>query len=159
MANRKLPREVHLVHGTKSKALNIGVDMPEQVKVRIPVAEWANDPQAFTRERFVRETADYLFQIYGIGTAHDRHVLMLLADQMQLYIDARVALMGAPLVVQNNAGKTDSPNPLIAIADRAMASAIKLMHELGLTPKSRLTASKVDEVSPYAELLRGYSRE
>jgi len=158
MANRKLPREVHLVHGTKLKALNIGVGMPEQVKARIPFAEWANDPQAFTRERFVRETSDYLHDIYGIGTAHDRHVLMLLADQMQLYIDARKALMGAPLVVSNNAGKTDSPNPHISIANRAMDNAIKLMGELGLTPKSRLTASKVEEVSPYAELLKGYSR-
>jgi len=158
MANRKLPREVHLVHGTKSKAMNIGVSMPEQIRARVPFAAWANDASLFTRERFVEETANYLHEVYGIGSAQDQHVLMMLADQMAWYISARTALMGAPLVVQNNAGKTDSPNPLIAIADRAMNNAIKLMNELGLTPKSRLTASQVEEVSPYAELLRGYTR-
>jgi len=92
MANRKLPREVHLVHGTKSKALNIGVSMPAEIKTRIPYAAWADDPSAFTRERFVRETADHLYGVYGIGSAQDQHVLMMLADAMQLYIDARKAL-------------------------------------------------------------------
>jgi len=158
MANRKLPREVHLVHGTKSKALNIGVSMPEQVKVRIPFAEWANDPSAFTREGFVKETADFLFDVYGIGSKQDQHTLLMLADQMQTYVSARAQLQGQPLVIETNNGATLAANPLLAVADRAMVHALRLMNELGLTPKSRLTASKVDEVSPYAELLRGYSR-
>jgi len=158
MTLRKLPREVHVVRGTLARARNVSVALPEKVKERIPFAEWASDAQAFTRERFVAETSQYLHDIYGIGTAHDRHVLMLLADQMQVYIDARSRMDEYALVVGLNDGKTLAPNPCLAIANKAMDNIIKLMNELGLTPKSRLTASKVDEVSPYAELLKGYSR-
>jgi len=158
MAIHKLPREVHVVHGTKSKAMNIGVALPDKVKARIPFATYANDPQAFTRERFVKDTADYLFEVYGIGSEQDQHALLMLADQMQIYVHARALVDKHPLVIKINAGATPAPNPYIAIADRAMHNAISLMNELGLTPKSRLTASKVDEVSPYAELLKGYSR-
>jgi hypothetical protein len=39
-----------------------------------------------------------------------------------------------------------------------MDNCIRLMGELGLTPKSRLSADKVEEDSPYAELLKGYKR-
>jgi phage terminase small subunit len=62
------------------------------------------------------------------------------------------------LVVKINAGKTFAPNPYIAIANKAMDNCIRLMGELGLTPKSRLSADKVEEDSPYAELLKGYKR-
>jgi len=158
MGMRRFPREVHVVHGTLGDARSAGVALPEQVKARIPFAEWANDPKAFTRERFVKDTADYLFQVYGIGSEQDQHALLMLADQMQTYVSARAQLQGQPLVIETNNGATVGANPLLAVQDRAMVHALRLMTELGLTPKSRLTASKVDEVSPYAEILKGYTR-
>jgi len=158
MGSRKFPFEVHAVHGTLGDARNVGVALPDKVKARIPLATYANDPQAFTRERFVRDTADYLFEVYGIGSQQDQHALLMLADQMQTYISARAQLQGQPLVIETNNGATLAANPLLAVQDRAMVHALRLMNELGLTPKSRLTASKTDEASPYAELLKGYSR-
>jgi len=158
MGSRKFPFEVHAVHGTLGDARNVGVALPDKVKARIPFATYANDPQAFTREGFAKETADYLFEVYGIGSKQDQHALLMLADQMQTYVSARAQLQGQPLVIETNNGATLAANPLLAVADRAMVHALRLMNELGLTPRSRLTASKVDEVSPYAELLRGYSR-
>jgi len=158
MGTNKLPREIHLVRGTLGDARNAGVALPEKVKVRIPFASWADDPSKFTRERFVRDTADYLFEVYGIGSQQDQHALLMLADQMQTYISARAQLQGQPLVIATNNGATLAANPLLAVQDRAMVHALRLMNELGLTPKSRLTASKTDEASPYAELLKGYSR-
>jgi len=158
MGTKKLPREIHLVRGTLADARNVGVGLPEKLKSRIPLASWANDPQAFTREGFVEETANFLFEVYGLGSQQDQHTLAMLADQMQTYVSARAQLQGQPLVIETNNGATLAANPLLAVQDRAMVHALRLMNELGLTPKSRLTASKTDEASPYAELLKGYSR-
>lgn len=158
MRSSKLPPEVHLVAGTAHRARNMGVVLPDKIKARIPFAEWADNPESFTREQFISETSQYLHTVYGIGTEQDRHVLMMLADQLQMYIDARREHIKHPLVIKINGGKTFAPNPYIAIANKAMDNCIRLMGELGLTPKSRLSADKTDETSPYAELLKGYRR-
>lgn len=153
MARRKLPAEIHLIKGTKG--MNPGVLLPESVKARIPFAEWANHPEKFTREKFVEETAAYLHEVYGIGSEQDRHTLMMLADQLQTYIDARSQQGAHPLVVEINGGKTFAPNPYISVSNEAMKNVIKLMNELGLTPKSRLSGNKPEENSPVAKFLRG----
>ncbi len=152
--NNKLPAEVHAVHG--SRGMNAGILIPEKLKNRIPFAEWAKNPASFSKQRFVDETAQYLFDIYGIGTDQDRHTLTMLADQMQTYIDARSEQDKQPLVVEINNGKTLCANPYIGIANKAMENCIKLMNELGLTPKSRLAANKLEDSSPLADFLKGW---
>lgn len=155
MTKNKLPSEVHAVHGTKG--VNAGVAIPESLKVRIPFAEWASQPELFSKQRFVDETAQYLYDVYGIGTEQDRHTLMMLADQLQTYIDARSQQDKHPLVVKINNGKTLAPNPFISVANEAMKNAIKIMNELGLTPKSRLAANKLEDGSALGDFLKGWN--
>jgi phage terminase small subunit len=155
MAAHKLPAEVHAVHG--SKGMNTGVMLPEKIKARIPFAEWAENPDLFSRKKFVEETANYLFDVYGIGSAQDRHTLAMLADQMQVYIDAKKMQSTLPLIVEINDGKTLAPNPYIALSNKAMDNCVKLMNELGLTPKSRLAANKLEDSSPLADFLKGWN--
>jgi P27 family predicted phage terminase small subunit len=93
--------------------------------------------------------------VYGIGSEQDRHALMMLADQLETYINARAQQSKHPLVVKINDGKTFAPNPYISVANEAMKNVIKLMNELGLTPKSRLDRQKPEENSPVAKFLRG----
>jgi phage terminase small subunit len=83
--------------------------------------------------------------VYGIGSAQDRHTLMMLADQLQVYVHARHEMLNGELVIQTNNGKTAAPNPHIAIANNAIIHAIKLMNELGLTPKSRLASNRTED--------------
>lgn len=153
MPNARLPPEIHLVKGTKGQ--NQGIKLPEQVKKRIPIAYWSANPNEFSKERFVKETADYLFDAYGIGTEQDQHTLWMLADQMANYITARAQQDKHPMVIKINDGKTLAPNPFIAIANEAMKNAIKIMGELGLTPRSRLTSAGVGEHSPVNKFLKG----
>lgn len=155
MTKNKLPSEVHAVHGTKG--VNAGVAIPENLKARIPFAEWASQPELFSKQRFVDETAQYLYDVYGIGTEQDRHTLMMLADQLQTYIDARSQQDKHPLVVKINNGKTLAPNPFISVANEAMKNAIKIMNELGLTPKSRLAANKLEDGSALGDFLKGWN--
>jgi P27 family predicted phage terminase small subunit len=153
MANNKLPAEIHALQG--SKGLNMGVLLPDKLKQRIPFAEWASRPELFNKQKFVEETAQYLYEVYGIGTEQDRHTLMMLADQMQTYIDARVQQDKHPLVIKINNGKTLAPNPFISVANEAMKNCIRIMNELGLTPRSRLSAGKIDDESPLMHFLKG----
>jgi P27 family predicted phage terminase small subunit len=150
----KLPPEVHAMHG--SKGMNAGIMIPDKIKKRIPFAEWVSNPAGFSKQRFVEETAQYLFEVYGIGTDQDRHTLAMLADQMQTYITARLEQDQQPLVISINDGKTMCANPYIGIANKAMENCVKLMNELGLTPKSRLAANKLEDASPLADFLKGW---
>ena len=111
---------------------------------------------SFTKEKFVEETAEYLFSVYGIGTNQDRHTLAMLADQLELYIQAKKQQGEFPLIVEINDGKTLAPNPYIALSNKAMDNCVKLMNELGLTPKSRLAANKLEDASPLADFLKGW---
>lgn len=153
-AHNKLPPEVHDVHG--SKGMNVGIMLPEKIKARIPFAEWVSNPESFDKEKFVKETSDYLYDVYGIGSQQDRHTLSMLANQMQVYVDAQMQQDKHPLVIKINNGKTLAPNPYIAIANKAMDNCVKLMNELGLTPKSRLAANKLEDSSPLADFLKGW---
>jgi hypothetical protein len=150
----KLPPEVHAVRGSKGE--NMGIKIPDRIKNRIPFAEWVRNPESFTKERFVEETSEYLFSVYGIGTDQDRHTLAMLADQMELYIQAKKMQGEFPLIVEINDGKTLAPNPYIALSNKAMDNCVKLMNELGLTPKSRLAANKLEDASPLADFLKGW---
>ena len=150
--HNKLPPEVHQVHN--SKGMNPGVLLPPEIKNRIPFAEWASQPELFTKERFVTETSNYLYTVYGIGSDQDRHTLMMLADQLETYIEARSQQSKHPLVVKINAGKTFAPNPFITVANKAMENCLKLMNELGLTPRSRLASGK-SENSQLTNFLAG----
>jgi phage terminase small subunit len=151
----RLPVELHLVNGTKPD--HQGIALPETVKKRIPQAEWMENPSAWNRKTFVAETADYLFDVYGIGSNQDKHTLAMLADQIDLYIECGKQIDPANIVISTNDGKTLAPNPAISIRNNALKLAIQLMNELGLTPRGRLnkTESNLDDGSAVSRFLKG----
>ncbi|CAB4165148.1 Putative phage terminase, small subunit, P27 family [uncultured Caudovirales phage] len=151
MSNR-LPPELHIIKGTtgerKSKAL------PKDVRNRVPQADWLDDPTKWNKAQFIKETADFLWEVYGIGSNQDKHILAALAVQMDIYVRCWHELQSADIVVSHNNGATVGPNPYFTASDRALSRAVVLMNELGLTPKGRL-ASKTQEGGKYAKLLSG----
>ena len=149
----KLPPELHIVHGTKG--VNQGVLIPESLRKRIPPAEWLDNPQAWNKQKFVLETADFLYLTYGIGNDQDKHTITMLADQMDLYIQCNKGIAEQGIISEYNDGKTVGPNPHVAIREKTLAKIILLMNELGLTPRSRLSSGKVEENSSVAKFLRG----
>jgi len=149
----KLPPEVHAVHGTKGE--NQGILLPEKVRARIPEAEWMDNPNDWSKAQFVQQTSDYLYQVYGIGSEQDRHVLAMLADQIDSYVDCNRHIAVEGLVSHYNDGKTLGPSPYVAIRKETLKQIIVLMNELGLTPKGRLKRMDTVETTDIGQFMLG----
>lgn len=150
----KKPPELHIFDGTKSRAAK-AVDIPASVKQRIPKAYWVDNPEMWDKDRFISETSEFLFTVYGIGNEQDQHTLAMLADQIELYVQCSASIKRKGIITKYNDGKTLGPNPYIPIRDKALKSCIQLMNELGLTPRSRLAAGKTEDESPLAKFMQG----
>ena len=150
--NRK-PPELHLVEGTTSRTGNT-VMLPESIRKRIPEAPWMENPDAWDRKEFVRSTSEFLFTVYGIGNEQDQHTLAMLANQIDLYIKCCKGINKNGIVTTYNDGKTIGPNPYIAVSQKTLTLCIQLMNELGLTPKSRLAAGKIEDNSIASKFTR-----
>ena len=153
MSSRK-PPELHLIEGTTSRTGNT-VMLPVSIRKRIPKAEWFDNPNAWDSAKFIEETSEFLFTVYGIGNDQDKHLLAMLAGQIEIYINCSRSINRQNLVVKFNAGATPGTNPLIAIQNKSISLIIQLMGELGLTPKGRLSANKFEDDSPMSKLMRG----
>ena len=149
----KLPPELHIVKG--SKGLNQGESLPDSIKARIPKADWLDDPESWDRNKFITETSDFLFNVYGIGNDQDKHALAFLAEQIDTYLECKKSLAKTGIIARFNAGKTIGPNPYLTVRQNTLKTIIQLMNELGLTPRGRLNSSKVEENSPVSKFLRG----
>jgi phage terminase small subunit len=132
-----------------------GIPLDENLRKRIPQAEWMENPLAWDKSKFVKETSDHIYDTYGICDAHNKHTLTMLADQIETYVQCNIGLVGADLIISTNDGKTLAPNPLISIRDKTLTQVIRLMNELGLTPKSKLVKTNIRKESPVAKLAAG----
>jgi phage terminase small subunit len=149
----RIPAEVHLIHGTKGEKM--GTLLPESIKKRIPQSEWMDNPEAWNKQRFYNETSEYLFEVYGIGSEQERHVLTMLTDQIDTYVDCNRHIAVEGLVTSFNDGKTIGPSPYVSIRKEALKQIILLMNELGLTPKSRLAKPSTMPASTLGKLMLG----
>lgn len=152
--NYKAP-ELHIIDGTKPTRTVLTAELPASIKKRIPQAEWFDNPDAWNKLKFIEETAEFLFTVYGIGNDQDKHTLAMLADHIDLYVKCSKGIAASGIVIKFNAGATVGPNPFIGIRNKTMTLIIQLMNEMGLTPRSRLSAGKLEEDSSVATFLRG----
>lgn len=150
----KKPPELHLIDGTTPRGEK-AVLLPTSIRRRIPKAEWMDNPDAWDKEKFIEETSAFLFEVYGIGNDQDKHVLSMLADHIDTYVHCTRSIRKNTLIINYNNGSTPGPNPLISIRNKTTTLIIQLMNELGLTPRSRLSAGKMEEDTPMAKLMRG----
>lgn len=151
----KKPPELHVIEGTKSRAANPAAPLPDSLKKRIPKAEWLDDYNAWDKTKFIEETADFLWEVYGIGNEQDKHTLAFLANQIDTYVKCCKGIEKGGIIARFNNGATIGPNPFVSVQDKTLAKIIQLMNELGLTPRSRLHAGKTEKDSPLAQFLRG----
>jgi len=150
----KKPPELHLIDGTTPRK-GMTTQLPQSVRKRIPSAEWMDNPDAWNKDVFIEETSNFLFEVYGIGNDQDKHVLTILADHIETYVNCTRSIKKNTLVITFNNGSTAGPNPMLSIRNKTTTLIIQLMNELGLTPRSRLSANKADDESPISRIMKG----
>jgi len=113
------------------------------------VSDWLKTPKAFSKTEFIDEFSEWLERVYGMDRAGYIYTLWFLANEMDMYMRAKVAWeeSGSALVTCNK------QNPLLRVQDIALQNILKLSRELGLTPTSRLMPSKTLEPENYLQKL------
>jgi len=109
----------------------------EAVK-KIPIASWLHDPDSFNKEHFYKETIEFLFAIYSNAADIDKHLVAMLADTLETYIECKKVLDKQGYVIEFNDGKTLGTNPLYKTMDNAVSSYISLTNELQISLKARV---------------------
>jgi P27 family predicted phage terminase small subunit len=109
----------------------------EAVK-KIPIASWLNDSDSFNKEHFYNETIEFLFAIYSNAADIDKHLVGMLADTLETYIECKKVLDKQGYVIEFNDGKTLGTNPLYKTMDNAVSSYISITNELQISLKARL---------------------
>ena len=137
--NRQTPIEVR-------KALGIRVrtklaEIPADMRMRIPQAEWGSDPKLFNREQFIKETSNFIDRVYGYEPSSYQLMVWLLAEEMQTYMDATHGFIegGSELLIN---GKE---SPWLKVRNTSATNILRLNRELGLTPASRLPATAIEK--------------
>jgi P27 family predicted phage terminase small subunit len=112
----------------------------EEIEVvkKIPIANWFHEPDSFNKEQFYKETIEYLFAIYSYAADFDKHLVAMLADTLETYIECKKVLDKQGYVIEFNDGKTLGTNPLYKTMDNAVNSYISLTNELQISLKARL---------------------
>ena len=128
------------------KALGIRIrtklaEIPADMRMPIPKAEWADDPKLFNRKQFIEETSMFMEKVYGYEPASYQLLVMFLAEEMQTFMDATLGFIesGSEIVVN---GKQ---SPWLKVRDIATMNILRLNRELGLTPASRLPATTIEK--------------
>jgi P27 family predicted phage terminase small subunit len=112
-------------------------DESEEIK-KIPIANWMLDPDSFNKEDFYKETIEYLFSIYSNSADIDKHLVGMLSDTLETYIECKKVLDKEGYVIEFNDGKTLGTNPIYKTMDNAISSYISLTNELQISLKARV---------------------
>ena len=108
------------------------------MKKRLFQAEWMENPDAWNASEFIEQTSNFIKDTYGIEADQDRHLICMLADQIAIYIQAKKGIAVTGIVAEFNGGKTMGASPYFTAMKESMNTIIRLMGELGLTPKGRI---------------------
>ena len=123
------------------------------INARIPFCEWLDKPSLWDRRAFVKETSDYLWDKGQIGSNLDSHLLGAIAAQMEIFVNCWDHIQKNGLI-QEFRNETIGQNPHLAIGDKALARAVVLMNEIGLTKDLRAKEVVADE-KDWTEFLKG----
>jgi len=149
----KLPGNLNIIRGRpKKRTEHDSLIQPTDD----PTSDWLDHPEKWDRALFIANSARYLARKNGGIDAADKHLLSMLASQIEIYVESIIRLRTEGLVITFNGGVTVGPNPHTAIADRALYRSVQVMKELELSPKSRAGYQSTRQISPaISRLLAG----
>ena len=133
MGRKPLPTHLKVVRGTRKSRVNRAEAKPSAGLPSAP-AHLSNDAKVEWRR-----VAPELYR-GGLLTIIDRSILAAYCQSYGRWRVAETVLAGEDLLVTTTHGNI-IPNPLLGIANKAMADAARYAAELGMTPSSRSRVS------------------
>jgi phage terminase small subunit len=149
MTKKTLPSNLRIIRAPEKT-----LDVVEKIHSRIPKADWLDNPDLWDASKFIKETADFMYETYGIDADQDKHLLAMLADQISIYVEAKIGMTNNGLITEYNAGITKGASIYFGIMQESLKRIVILMNELGLTPRGRLN-KVVTPKHNYNDLLGG----
>ena len=134
--------------------VQIEASAPQSVDA-LPIAEWLHDFDSWNRDDFIREVGEFIFSIHGSACQFDRHLVSMLADQVQCYAVCCRILQTNNLVVAQNGGVTSGAHPAIGIRERSAIRITALMTELRITPRTRAEVAQQPDETWLKDFLAG----
>jgi P27 family predicted phage terminase small subunit len=118
-------------------------------------------PPQLQQKAVLKRNYRVLFAIYSNAADIDKHLVGMLADTLETYIECKKVLDKEGYVIEFNDGKTLGTNPLYKTMDNAVSSYISLTNELQISLKARVKngvrePTEVDET--LKKLMRGPER-
>ena len=97
-----------------------------------------NDLSKLSHTEIYEYVSDYLYREYGLADTPLQHLIAILAIEIEHYSICQKDIQKNGVMVFYNSGKTQGANPHLAILQKCTRNIIRIMRELGMTPKSRL---------------------
>lgn len=119
------------------KSLDKKNALVEKYQAKFPSAAWSISYDDWNKAKYRDETAQELLDLYGVLSHHDQHVIALLAEQMDCYMECSKLVAEQGVTYAYNGGKTMGPSPAFQMRLKSLEAATSLMKELNLTLKSR----------------------
>ena len=118
----------------------------EKYQAKFPSAAWSISYDDWDKAKYRDETAQEILDLYGVLSNHDRHIIALLAEQMDCYMECTRLVSEQGITYAYNGGKTMGPSPAFQMRLKSLEAATNLMKELNLTLKSRGDRKPKDSV-------------
>lgn len=128
--------------------------LPAALIESFDAADWLIDPASWDRKEFVKETHSYM-KALGYGAKYDRHLVSLLAVQIELAIRAIISIEETGIEAEFNKGATKGTNPAVKTLKEASGEIRALMNALGISPQGRKVGPQPEEEDQVASFLKG----
>lgn len=131
---QKLPENLHIVY---EKPANIKREENNLMSSSLH-AEWLENPESWDKKEFIKETTDFLMNVYGSISTQDRHLIGMLAVEITQYVNCVEGIKSDGIIATFNKGKTKGANPYVSIKNDTIGRILMLMNQLGLSPRDRI---------------------
>jgi len=101
-----------------------------------------NELPKISKYELVRQVSDYLVDECNIYDQHNRHLIAMFAESVEIYDICTKEIDKEGIVISYNNGMTQGANPYISVRNKTTVTIIQMMRELGLTTKSRLSKKR-----------------
>lgn len=101
-----------------------------------------DDLTELSRSEICEHISNYLYQEYGLTDTPLKHLIAILATEIETHGICLKRIKEDGILVLYNSGKTQGANPHLAILNRSTKNIMRIMRELGMTPKSRLPSKQ-----------------